>query len=276
MRSMIHEIVDLKEFFPLPYSVTLECYCPSNFGEIDLNRKRKSIVIYPGGGYCMCSDREAEPVALQFVGEDCNAFVLKYSCEEKAYYPTPILEGLAAIAYIRRNAEKYNVDVNKIIVMGFSAGGHLAATVSAFWHQEMYAKQIQATTDEVKVNGAILCYPVISMKTYSHCLTRKQMTHDEPELIKLLSIEDQVTEHFPKTFIWHTTFDATVPVENTLFLVQSLTKYKIPYELHIFPNGVHGISLANFITKPVDYDACVVKETEIWMPLCKKFNKEEF
>ena len=273
---MIHEIVDLKDFFPLPYSAQLECYCPSNFFEIDLNRKRKSILIFPGGGYCLCSDREAEPIALQFVGEDYNAFVLKYSCNEKAYFPTPLLEGLAAIAYLRRNANKYNVDVDKIIVMGFSAGGHLAATVSAFWQKEEYAKQIQATTKELKVNGAILCYPVISMKTYCHCETRFHMTHDEQELMNLLSIEDQVTENFPKTFIWHTRFDSTVPVENTLFLVQSLTTHKIPYELHIFPNGVHGISLANFITKPVNYDACVVKETEIWMSLCKKFLKEEF
>ena len=273
---MIHEIINLKEYFPLPYDVTLECYCPSNYLELDMNRKRKSILIFPGGGYALCSDREAEPVALQFVSEDYNAFVLKYSCAEKAYYPTPILEGLAAVAYLRRFKAKYNVDENKILVMGFSAGGHLAASVSAFWHQESFAKQIQATTDEVKVNGTILCYPVISMKTYGHLMTRENMTHNEQSLVEMLSIEDRVSEYFPKTFIWHTTFDSTVPVKNSLFLVESLVEYKIPFEMHIFPNGVHGLSLANQITKPVNYDACVVKETEIWMELCKKFIKEEF
>ncbi len=274
---MIHEVINLKDFFPLPFDASLTCYCPDNFKEMDLNRKRKSIVIYPGGGYYMCSDREAEPFALQFVSEDYNAFVLRYSCNANAYFPTPLLEALAAVAYVRRFKEKYHVDEDKIIVMGFSAGGHVAGMASALWHKEEYAKQLNVTTEDVKVNGVILSYPVLTMKKpYTHDVTCEHITHNEESLIQLLSIEDQVTSNFPKTFIWHTACDAAVPVENSLALVASLSKQKIPYEFHVFPNGGHGLALANEITKPVGYDGCVAKQTEIWMTLCKKFLKEEF
>ncbi len=274
---MIHEIVNLKDYFPLKYDVTLECYCPSNYDEIDKNRKRKSIVVYPGGGYEFTSEREAEPVALQFLQNDVNTFVLKYSCgKEKALYPTPLLEALAAVAYLRKYKDKYNVDENKIIVMGFSAGGHLAALTAASWHVKEYAKALKVTNDDIKVNGCILGYPVISMKPIGHWLTTENFTHNDEELIKKCSVEDLVTENFPKTFVWHTCFDDTVPVQNTLLLVNALTNKKVPYELHIFPNGPHGISLANHMTEPVNYHACVVKQTEIWIKLCLKFVKEEF
>lgn len=273
---MRYEKINLKDYFPLPYDVTLTCYCPDNFLELDLNRKRKSILVCPGGGYGFVSDREAEPIALQFLGEDYNAFVLTYSINEKAFYPTPILEAFAAIAYMRKYADKYNVDVNKILIMGFSAGGHLAASASAFWHKEEYAKMLNVTNEDIKINGSILCYPVISCNEYGHLGTVQNISHQEPELVKLLSIEDQVSKYFPKSFIWHTAKDRAVDIHNSLMLCSALSKNDIDYELHIFKNGQHGLSLANEITKPVNYDACVVPQTEIWFSLLKKYIKEEF
>ena len=119
----------------LNQQATMSLYMPSNSKEIDIERKRPTVVICPGGGYGMTSEREAEPVALKFAAADCNAVVVNYSIAP-ATFPTALLELSFAVAKLRENAEEWNVDTNKIAVMGFSAGGHLAASYATLWNKD--------------------------------------------------------------------------------------------------------------------------------------------
>lgn len=244
---MINEVINLKKYYPvLENDYYLTCYCVSNFKEIDLNRKRKTILILPGGGYEMCSDREAEPIALRLLGNDINAFVLKYQCNP-VIYPHPLLEVYAAIAYIKSNADKYNVDINKIGVIGFSAGGNLACAASGHFQEEFYWKTLNVDPFMIKIDACLLGYPVItSNKPFFHEGSIKTVTNNNEKLIPYYSGEKIVTQSFPKTFIWHTTFDKAVSVKNTLLLADALATNNVFFELHIYPCGEHGQSLADY------------------------------
>ncbi len=242
---MIHKQINLKTYYPsLPNDVYLTSYCPDNYLEFSNNRHRKCVLVLPGGGYEFLSDREAEPIALRFAGYDIASFVLKYSIKPNLKYPNPYLEVFAALAYIRKNADFYHIDVNAISVIGFSAGGHLAAASSAFHTQEEFAKLLNIDVKDMQINGCILGYPVIST-TFGHEGTIKAATNGDPELMEKLSIDKQVTPSFPKTFIWHTTFDSVVSIQNSLALAESLRKNHIFFEMHIYPMLDHGQSLAD-------------------------------
>lgn len=243
---MINERVNLKDYYPMlnDDSYILESYCPSNYSEIEINRKRKTIVILPGGAYAYCSDREAEPVALKLLAENINVFVLKYKIAPFKY-PHPLIGVYAALAYIRKNADKYNVDSNKIGVMGFSAGGHLAASVSCYYDEDYYANFLHEDKSNLVVNGCFLGYPVILMDEFTHKETKESITQKDAKLTDYFSIEKHVKNNFPKTFIWHTRFDNAVSVLNSINLAKSLTEKGVLYEMHIYPYGDHGQSVAD-------------------------------
>ena len=240
---MIFEKINLKDFYNLETNPLLTVYAQDNFTEIDINRKRKCVLILPGGAYAYTSRREAEPVALKFLNDDICAFVLNYTCAPFTY-PTPFVEVFAALSFIRRNSEKYHVDVNQISVVGFSAGGHLAASCSAYHTSMEFANYLGISLDEMKINGCILGYPVIS-KDFGHAESFKNVTQGREDLREKLSIENQVTKDFPKTFIWHTTFDASVPVKNSLALAEKLSENNIFFELHVYPMHGHGQSVCD-------------------------------
>lgn len=243
---MIHEIINLKDYYPsLEYDAFLTIYCPENFNEWSLKEKRRGLLILPGGGYDFVSEREAEPVALRFVGQNIACFTLKYTISPKIKYPYPFVEAFAALSYIRRNADKYHVDIDKISVLGFSAGGHFAATISCYHTSKEFANFLNIPLEEMKVNGCLLSYPVITMDDFTHEGTRKNITQGREDLLKAMSIEKNITPSFPKTFIWHTTFDNCVPVKNALVLANALTENKVFYELHIYPMHDHGQSLSD-------------------------------
>lgn len=242
---MIHEKINLKEHFPmLEHDVYLYSYCVENYQEFSANKLRKCTVILPGGAYCFLSDREAEPLALRFAGKDISSFVLKYTVAPKMKYPYPFVEVFAAISYIRKNYNHFHIDPNAISVVGFSAGGHLAGTCSAYHQDERYAKLLNVTTEDTKINGCILGYPVIST-TYGHQGTISNATQGDEKLMDELSVDKHVTENFPKTFIWHTTFDTAVTLQNSLLLAEALHKNKIFFEMHVYPMLDHGQSLAD-------------------------------
>lgn len=270
---MIYEKIHLKDYYAdLPNDVYLECFVLSNYPEYNQDRKRKSVIILPGGGYEMVSEREAEPIATQFLSADVSSFVLRYSVKPHTY-PVQIMELFAAVAYVRSHAEKYHLNPDKISVCGFSAGGHLAACGAAFHHKQEYADMLHVNVSDITVNGAILCYPVISMGQYTHEYTKERITHNQENLIELLSIEKQVSEHFPKTFLWHTLEDNCVPYQNSTQLAEALKEKNIYCELHLFEKGGHGLSLANEITAYWIPEQ-IVPEVQKWVPLCIKFIKE--
>jgi acetyl esterase/lipase len=256
---MIHKTINLKELYPtLKGNPILTSYCPDNFSEFSTNKKRKCVLILPGGGYIWVSAREAEPVALRFLGEDIACFVLTYTCRPFEY-PTPIDEVFSALSYIRRNSEIYHIDVDKISVLGFSAGGHLAATCACYCENEEYSKMFNIPLKEMKINGCILGYPVISTE-YGHLESIQNITQNKENLMDFLSIDKVAGKNFPKTFIWHTTFDSVVSIKNTLLLADRLSEMKVFYELHIYPMHDHGQSLSDYSVYNENYTQQFIDE----------------
>lgn len=252
---MFKEVVDLKVDYEAAglssegCGATLTCYTNTFFDELG-KRKNKALIICPGGGYDYCSEREAEPVAFRFLGAGINAFVLRYSCVKKRF-PTAALECAAAIKYVRENADKYDIDPDKIVVAGFSAGGHLAGTIANFWDSEIITKPLGCKAEDIKVNGSLLCYPVLtSDKNYTHEGSILNIIGEEQseELRDLVCLEKRVHENTPPTFLWHCADDGCVPVENSLFYMTALSKNHIPFESHIYEWGGHGLGLCDETT----------------------------
>lgn len=226
----------------------MSVYIPDNSKEIDINRKRPTVVICPGGGYHMTSDREAEPLAFRFLAADFNVIIVRYDVAP-VRFPAQILEVAFAVSKVREMAEEWNVDTEKIIVMGFSAGGHLTASYCNLWNKDFVKEYYGLKGGENKPNGMILCYPVIMAEgdkihagSINNLLGEKV---DDKELLNLVACEKQVSEDTPPAFIWHTFEDTCVPVENSLAMVSALREHNINTEFHLFPHGWHGLSLCN-------------------------------
>ena len=224
----------------------IDTYFLDNYAEIDAKRRRPLILICPGGGYRMTSDREAEAVAVKYLSMGYHACVLRYSVKP-AVFPRALAELAWSMKYLRVHAAEYAVDPEQIFVLGFSAGGHLAASLGAFWQEAWLADLAGAETKELRPSGLILSYPVISSGRHGHAESFDNLLgdrKDSEEMRTYLSLENQVTSAFPPVFIWHTYEDEAVPVENTLLLASALRKAGLSLELHIFPHGPHGLSLA--------------------------------
>lgn len=249
----------------------MSVYLPDNSPEIQIDRKHPTVVICPGGGYAMTSDREAEPIALRFAAAGCNAVVVRYSCVP-ARFPAALFELSYAVAKVRENAQEWNVDTDRIAVCGFSAGGHLAASFSTLWNQDFVKEYFDYQGGENKPNGMILGYPVITSGEHAHGGSIENLLGEktaDPILLELVSAEKQVSSDTPPAFIWHTFDDACVPVENSLVLAQALAKEKISTELHIYPKGPHGLALASRETG----DFAVVPECQNWIDMAIRWLK---
>lgn len=274
---MITKITKLSDINPnITTNAFLREFVIENSKEIDEFRKRPAIVVCPGGGYGAVSDREGIPVALKFLAEGYSVFILTYSVAPHRY-PTQLLEVSASIAYIRENAEKYSIDKDKISVIGFSAGGHLVASIGTLWDEKIITDTLKIKRGSNKPNGLILSYAVISSGEYGHKGSFLNLLGDdaeEQELYKYLSLEDRVTADTMPTFLWHTANDSCVPVENSLLFATALQKNKVPFEMHIFPDGVHGLSLCNELT--ACNESIINSHCEPWFDLAVKWLKVTF
>jgi len=201
----------------------------------------QAVIICPGGGYrILAYDWEGTDIAKFLNAKGITAFVLKYrlpdSLSSTAPEQVPLIDAKQAIRIVRARAAEWNILPNKIGIMGFSAGGHLASTLSTHFDED------------TRPDFSILIYPVISMeKNITHSGSRNNLIGNQPAnaMIKLYSNELQVTTNTPPTFLIHATDDDAVPVENSLLYYQALKKYKVPAEMHIYPAGGHGFGLAN-------------------------------
>lgn len=164
---------------------------------------------------------------------------------QKEKFPRPLKDVSAAIVHIRKHAEEYHIDPDSIFVMGFSAGGHLAGSIGTMWHKDFAKFSPNMEHGANKPNGVILCYPVVtSDPEFMHiCLANNSGEFDPDEL----SLENNVTSDSVPAFIWHTSSDLCVPSANSLLLAMEYAKNGIPYELHIYSEGSHGLSLATEI-----------------------------
>ena len=256
--------------------VCLETYILGDVMDGARNRKTPLVLICPGGGYAMTSNREAEPIALQFNSMGYQAAVLRYSCAP-AVYPTALCEVAQSVKLIREHAEDWNVDAEKIIVMGFSAGGHLATSYGVFWNESWLTEKMQCDKQLLKPNGLVLCYPVISSKEeIAHQDSIKNLLGESyPEMKEQVSLEDKVGKHTPKTFLWHTFTDPVVPFWNSFRFAEALGKAGVPMEYHLYPQGGHGLSLANEQTANEEGKG-VEKVCQSWVPLLRSWMLENF
>lgn len=201
-----------------------------------------AIIICPGGGYAGLAAHEGEPVARWANSLGYAAFVLYYSL---CHHPAPLEDAQWAIRLVRSEAEQFNIQPQQIAILGFSAGGHLAATSGIFHLPADPASRDPLARVSSRPDAMILCYPVISFGPYGHRGSMVNLLGENPpaELVEKLSLENSVNEKTPPAFIWHTADDEGVPVENSLFLAKALRKHKIPFSLHIYPHGRHGLGL---------------------------------
>jgi dienelactone hydrolase len=214
----------------------LEVYLPNK-----KSASGQAVIICPGGGYAILAyDWEGTDIAKFLNAKGIAAFVLKYRLPDPlsstAPEQVPLMDAKQAMRIVRARATEWNINPNKIGIMGFSAGGHLASTFSTHFD------------DDTKPNFSILIYPVISMdKSITHMGSRNNLIGNNPTsaMIKLYSNELQVTSNTPPSFLIHATDDDVVPVENSLLYYQALKVNKVPTEMHIYPAGGHGFGLAN-------------------------------
>lgn len=202
---------------------------------------RPAILVLPGGGYARQADHEAEPVAEWLASLGIHAFVLRYRVAPHRH-PAPLEDAKEAMLYIRNGPHGLAVDTERVGVLGFSAGGHLAATLST---------AAATGNPDLDVAGAVpdlsvLCYPVASMTHETHQGSVENLLGAAPpsNLLTALSAELNVTPRTPPAFLWHTADDPAVPVSNSMNYAKALYAAGVPAELHVFPQGRHGLGLS--------------------------------
>lgn len=232
----------------IDYKAPVVCYLPEPSPEIDANRKYPAMVVLPGGGYGFTSDREAEPIALRFAAAGFAVFVLRYSVAP-ATYPQALCEAAETIATVRARAEEFHVDAQKVAVCGFSAGGHLAASISTMYGCADVLETLGGTAADYRPDAQVLSYPVISF-TCPHLGSFRNLLGEAFTEARAneFSLENKVTADTPPAFLWSTATDNSVPVKNTYLYAAALADQGVPAEVHVYPEGRHGLSLANWIT----------------------------
>lgn len=229
--------------------VTLTVYLPDTSNEMPYNKIKPGVLVIPGGGYSMCSDREAEPVALAFLAKGYAAFVLRYTVGKEHDFSMPFADVNEAMAIIHANAAEWGVDKEKIAAIGFSAGGHLCAALS--------------TMGDIRPDASILVYPCI-LESISSILA-----------FNVPSLEDKVDKNAPPTFITAAWEDNCVSIKNSIAYAAALEEAGVPFEIHIYEKGYHGYSLAdNTVYSKAEADYCA--HIRGWFDLCITWLKKRF
>lgn len=271
---MLHETFHLKEIYPQLAAIssdpTLTTYLPYEITEMGwVNKKYPAILICPGGGYSWCSQREDEPMALKMLGMGYRVFILNYSCAP-CHFPAQLCEVAAAMELISTNADAWHIDVERIAIMGFSAGGHLAGHYSNAYD----CPEVRALFPESKaVKASILCYPVISALpehrhegTICNVSGHQEITDAD---VRKFSLDQLVSDKTPPAFIWHTSEDDVVPVTNSILYAKTLAEKKIPFDLHIYTHGRHGLSTVDSMTcEDLDPNTKLAGQ---WLPTLKQW-----
>lgn len=267
---MITQKINLYEYFkiekPEGARGVLTTYIRDLSSEIDLERKAPAMLVIPGGGYYMVSDREGEPVAMRYLALGFNAFVLDYSVAEDSAlkYPYQIAEAAMAMEYLRINAENLNIDPEKIAAVGFSAGGHLCAMLGSFHNCPETGKVFKPTVC-VKPNALVLGYPVISSDiSFAHIGSFINLCGEEnKELMKKVDVLNLIDENSAPAFIWSTFNDNVVPCQNAIEAALKYKKSGVPVSLHVFGKGEHGLSVADATVYKADK---ALKEMSVSVP----------
>ncbi len=213
------------------------------------DEKRDCMLVVPGGGYCMVVPHEGELPAKEFYDRGMNVFVLSYTTDITMSVPLkdqPLKDISRAVRFIRHNAAKYNVDGRKMFIIGFSAGGHVCASLAVHF-DDVTDPDPELDKISNRPDGAILSYPVITSGEYTHADSIRALLGPDPteEELEYYSLEKQVPDNAPPCFLWQTETDELVPVENSYLFAMALREKKIPFAHYVFPAGHHGLSIAN-------------------------------
>ncbi len=212
------------------------------------SKTQTGVIVFPGGGYAhLAMDHEGKQIAAWLNDLGISAFILKYRLGPKYHYPVEIWDAQRAIRYVRSHAADFEIRPDRIGIWGFSAGGHLASTAATHFTIALDKEADPIDRESARPDFAILAYPVITMlDPYVHLGSRRNLLGDkpDPQLALFLSNELQVTSHTPPTFLFHTTEDQVVPVENSILFYLALRKNGVPVEMHIYQKGPHGVGLA--------------------------------
>lgn len=285
--------------------VTLTPCLISETGEMHAQGKRPAVLICPGGAYLSCSDREAEPVALQFMAMGYHAFVLRYSVffgtqqgwpdlnaqfevKQDRVHPAPVREIGMAMKLIHDRAEEWNVDTGRIAVCGFSAGGHNAAMYSVYWDKPLITDYLGVDSPYIRPAAAILGYPLTDYcfmdgndmndfdRKFFNTSNLAFLGTEQPsrEQLEQVSPAHLVTENVPPTFLWATAADSMVPVQHSLLMAGALADHKVPFEIHIFEEGDHGLSVATQISAVSQ--TMINADASGWIPLAGAWLMKRF
>lgn len=239
--------------------VQLSLFAPEPLTSIK-SKIRPCILILAGGGYEHRSEREGTVIALEFASKGYFTAVLSYSV--RTPYKTPLCECCAAMAHLRSNAEEYGIDPEHIAAIGFSAGGHLCGLLAT-----VKSGETVFGLENVRPDAVILSYPVVTTdERFTHAGTKNNITANG-KITAELSIEKRVDSNSSPAFIWHTAEDESVPVENSLLLAGAYRRNKLPFELHVFEKGRHGLSLCTDETCDQTEDDIKVYRTGSWVNL---------
>lgn len=211
--------------------------------------ERPGIIVVPGGGYCMVVNVEGEPVAETFYHMGMNVVVLTYTTDITMSVPLmdqPLKDLSRAIRYVRANEKRFRIDPNRLAICGFSAGGHLCATLCTHYGD---VTDCDASLNAIsnRPDGVILSYPVITAGEYTHIYSIRALLGNEPskELLDYYSLEKQAHKEMPPCFIWQTVTDDLVPIENSMLFAEACRRSGVPYAYYAFPAGGHGLSVAS-------------------------------
>lgn len=230
--------------------------------------ERPCVVVYPGGGYEILSDREADPPAMAFFARGYQVFLLDYSVREDAAELRPLIDGSLTLMKIRGNSREWHVIPDRIAVLGFSAGGHAAASLGTLWDSPELKARIDTKNGANRPNAMVLCYAVLTAGEKTHAGSVRALCGGTPTpaQVEFYSLEKHVGADTPPAFLWHTDEDDCVPLENTLMFAAALRGHGVPFECHIFQKGGHGMSLCNAeVGTPLPHNAAWVGLALDWL-----------
>lgn len=235
---------------------TLTTYIKEMYPSVQNTFERPLVLICPGGGYEHHSPREGEAIAIKLLSFGMNAAILRYSVLPDEF-PCALFEAAYAMRYIREHAKEWDCNPKKIIAAGFSAGGHVAASLGTMWNdkelEEFIKGYMSVSAESIRPDGLLLGYPVITSGTKAHRKSFERLLGTRyGELLESVSLEKRVTKDTPPVFLWHTVTDGSVPVENSLLFMQALKNAGVSFESHIFPQGNHGLGLGTEETDTAD------------------------
>lgn len=285
--------------------VTLTAYIAHVSSELPASGKRPAILILPGGGYLNCSDREAEPIALRFAAMGYQAFILRYSVyfegasdwgamdgepvpKDVSLFPNSLREVGQAILMMRARAAEWHLDADRLAVCGFSAGAHNAAMYGVNWHREVITDYFKVDQELLRPNALILGYglydSVNESTERSNPMDRKMMGFKNVALTGTAEPSDEVkhtlspclhvTKETPPAYLWCTAEDTLVPSQQSLRLALALANAGVPYELHVFEKGMHGLSLADQATSMSQKQ--ILPDTAKWIEMVESWLLQRF